>query len=277
MSDTFFTLDERADGVTLLQLCRPERMNTMTPAFFPALRDAVSRLNAEGRTRVLVIGSSGKHFSAGMALDVFGAGLPMLNTGDARKRLAFQDGLRQLMRCFDVIEEARFPVIAAIQGACIGGALDLAAACDIRLCSAGAFFTVQEIHIGMAADLGVLQRLPKIVPPGVAREMAYTGERVEAERALQVGLVNRVLTDNDALQAYALKLAQSIAAKSPLAIAGSKLAISYAVDHPTADALQQMTLLQSAIFDIDEMARAIEAWKAKQVATFDPLAAQAPV
>ncbi|MBP7668547.1 MAG: enoyl-CoA hydratase, partial [Burkholderiaceae bacterium] len=97
MSDTFFTLDEQADGVTLLQLCRPERMNTMTPAFFPALRDAVNRLNAEGRTRVLVIGSSGKHFSAGMALDVFGGGESILNTRDARHRLAFQDGLRQLM------------------------------------------------------------------------------------------------------------------------------------------------------------------------------------
>ena len=278
MSDDFFTLDEHDGGVTLLQLCRPERMNTMTPAFFPALRDAVSRLNAEGRTRVLVIASSGKHFSAGMALDVFGNdNFSMLKTDDARRRLAFQDSLRQLMRCFDVLEEARYPVIAAIQGACVGGALDLAAACDIRVCSADAMFTVQEIHIGMAADLGVLQRLPKIVPPGVAREMAYTGDRVGAERALQIGLVNAVLPDHAALQAHALKLAQAIAAKSPLAIAGSKMAINYAIDHPTADALQQMTLLQSAIFDIDEMARAIEGWKSKQAAAFDALAAVTPV
>jgi enoyl-CoA hydratase len=249
----------------------------MTPEFFPAVRDAVLRLNAEGRTRVLVIGSSGKHFSAGMALDVFGGGFSLLKTDAARKRLAFQDHLRQLMRCFDAIEEARFPVIAAIQGACVGGALDLACACDLRVCSADAFFTVQEIHIGMAADLGVLQRLPKIVPPGVAREMAYTGDRVAADRALAVGLVNSVLPDMPALHAHAQKLAQAIAAKSPLAIAGSKLAINYAVDHPTADALQQMTLLQSAIFDIDEMAHAIEAWKAKSAAQFDPLAPVSPV
>ena len=277
MSDRFFTLDEHDDGVTRLTLSRPERMNTMTPAFFPALRDAVVRLNAEGRTRVLVIDSSGKHFSAGMALDVFGGDALTLGTRDARRRLAFQDGLRQLMHCFDVIEQARFPVIAAIQGACVGGALDLACVCDLRVCSADAFFTVQEIHIGMAADLGVLQRLPKIVPPGVAREMAYTGERVGAERALQIGLVNAVLPNLDALQAHALKLAQAIAAKSPLAVAGSKLAINYAVDHPTADALQQMSLLQSAIFDIDEMATAIEAWKAKQSAPFEALTPVAPV
>ena len=268
----FFTLTEAASGVAHLQLSRPERMNTMAPPFFPLLRDAVAGLNAAGRTRALVISSSGKHFSAGMALEVFGSDLALLRTDSARKRLAFQDSLRQLMRCFDVLDEARFPVICAVQGGCIGGALDLATACDIRVCSADAFFTVQEIHIGMAADLGVLQRLPKIVPPGVARQMAYTGERLGAERALAVGLVNAVLPDAAALLAHALQLAGQIAAKSPLAVAGSKLALNFARDHGTAAALDQMTLLQSAIFDIDEMAVAIAAWKDKTAAPFEPLA-----
>jgi len=275
MNTDFFTVEEGRSGVTHLRLCRPERMNAMTPAFFPAMRDAVRALNAAGSTRVLVISSTGKHFSAGMALDVFAGNndlASLLNTGNARRRLAFQDGLRQLMRCFDVIEQARFPVVAAVQGGCIGGALDLAAACDLRVASADAFFTVQEIHIGMAADLGVLQRLPKIVPPAIAREMAYTGERVGAERALAIGLVNAVLSDADAALAHAMKLAEAIAAKSPLAVAGSKLAINYAVDHPTADALEQMTLMQSAIFDIEEIGRAIAAWKAKAAAEFAPLA-----
>lgn len=269
-AETFFTLDERADGVSLLTLCRPERLNTMAPAFFPALRDAVQRLQAEGRTRALVIASTGRHFSAGMALEVFASGLGLLDTSDARRRLAFQTGLRQLMACFDVLEQAHFPVIAAIQGGCLGGALDLAAACDLRVCSADAFFAVQEIHIGMAADLGVLQRLPKIVPPGVARELAFTGERIAAERALAVGLVNAVRPDAAATLEHALALAGAIAAKSPLAMAGSKLALNYAVDHPTADALQQMTLLQSAIFDIAEMGRAIEAWQRKAPGEFAP-------
>jgi enoyl-CoA hydratase len=275
-----FAVERLPNGVAHLRLNRPERLNTMTPAFFPALRDAVAALNAEGAARVLVISSTGKHFCAGMALDVFaGSGelASMLNTGTSRARLAFQDALRQLMRCFDVIEQARFPVIAAVQGGCIGGGLDLAAACDLRVCSADAFFTVQEIHIGMAADLGVLQRLPKIVPPGVAREMAFTGERLGAERALGIGLVNAVLPDAEAALAHALKLAESIAAKSPLAVAGSKLALNYAVDHPTGDALDQMTLLQSAIFDIEEMGRAIAAWKGKTAGQFDPLAPVRPV
>jgi enoyl-CoA hydratase len=273
METPFFRIEEPAPGVAHLQLNRPEQLNTMTPAFFPALRDAVQALNAAGQTRVLVISSTGKHFSAGMALEVFASGLPGLDTSTARSRLAFQDFLRQLMQCFDVIEQARFPVIAAVQGGCLGGALDLAAVCDLRVCSADAFFTVQEIHIGMAADLGVLQRLPKIVPPAVAREMAFTGDRVGAERALAIGLVNAVLPDAQATLAHALALAGRIAAKSPLAVAGSKLAINYAVDHPVADALQQMTLLQSAIFDIGEMGQAIVAWKSKADAGFAPLGA----
>jgi len=280
MDTEFFTVGLSGSGIAHLRLNRPERMNTMTPEFFPAVRDAVARLNAEGRARVLVLSAEGKHFSAGMALDVFAGGndlTAMLQTGNARARLAFQDGLRQLMRCFDVIEQTRFPVIAAVQGACVGGALDLATACDLRVCSAEAFFAVQEIHIGMAADLGVLQRLPKIVPPAVAREMAFTGERLPAERALATGLVNAVLPDAEAALAHAMQLAEAIAAKSPVAIAGSKLALNYAVDHPTGDALDQMTLLQSAIFDIEEMGRAISAWKAKAPGQFDPLAPVKPV
>ena len=266
----FFNLASTA-GIAHLQLNRPERLNTMAPPFFPALRDAVRGLHDGGDTRALVISSTGKHFCAGMALDVFGGDDALLVTGTPRARLAFQDTLRKLIDCFTAIDEVHFPVICAVQGGCIGGALDLATACDIRLCTADAFFTVQEIHIGMMADLGVLQRLMKIVPQGVAREMAYTGERLGAERALAVGLVNAVLPDADTLLAHAMQLAKNIAAKSPLAIAGSKLALNHARDHGTASALQQMTLLQSAIFDTDEMATAIEAWKKKAVADFPAL------
>jgi len=275
----FFQLSTEG-GIAHLQLNRPERMNTMALPFFPALRDAVQQLNDSGETRVLVISSTGKHFCAGMSLDVFSGNSGssgMLDTTSARTRLSFQQSLRRLMACFDVLDEVRFPVICAVQGGCIGGGLDLASACDIRLCTADAFFTVQEIHIGMTADLGVLQRLPKIVPQGVAREMAYTGDRLGAERALAVGLVNAVLPDAAALTAHAMKLAQSIAAKSPLAMAGTKLSINYARDHGTAAALQQMTLLQSAIFDTTEMKEAIAAWKDKRNGEFDPLAPVAPL
>jgi len=271
MNDNEFFELSHEGAVALLQLNRPERMNTMAPAFFPALRDAVRGLDEAGATRALVISSTGKHFSAGMSLDVFAGSDLALAATTPRERLAFQRSLKELMDCFTALDEARFPIVCAIQGGCVGGALDLATACDIRLCSADAFFTVQEISIGMAADLGVLQRLPKIVPPGVAREMAYTGERLGAARALAVGLVNDVLPDAAALLDRAMALARTIASKSPLAIAGSKLALNHARDHSTASALHQMTLLQSAIFDTTEMATAIAAWKAKGVADFAAL------
>jgi enoyl-CoA hydratase len=266
----YFRLD-LAEGVAHLRLDRPERMNTMAPPFFPAFRDAVQALSDGGQARVLVISSTGKHFSAGMALETFAGDGLMLDTGTARKRLAFQGGLRRLMACFDVLDRARMPVVAAVQGGCIGGAFDLAAACDMRYCSADAFFCVQEINIGMAADLGVLQRLPRLLPQGVVRELAYTGERLPAARALELGLVNAVLPDASALLDHVLGVARAIAAKSPVAIAGSKLALNHARDHGTASALEQMTLLQSAIFDSGEMAEAIEAWKGKRAPVFGDL------
>lgn len=263
------TRDDRS-GVAELVLNQPARLNTMTPAFFPAVRDAVRTLDDAGNTRVLVLRSSGKHFCAGMSLEVF-ADLDDLDAKDARSRLAFQRNLRRLMDCFDALEAARFPVLCAVQGGCIGGGLDLALACDIRVCSADAFFTVQEIHIGMAADVGSLQRLPKVLPQGLARQLAYTGERLDAQRALAAGLVNAVLPDAAALHAHATQLARQIADKNPLAITGSKLALTYARDHPMADSLQQMALLQSAIFDIGDIERAIAAWKNKRPGEFAPL------
>jgi enoyl-CoA hydratase len=272
MNDFFTLALDDATGIATLELNRPERLNTLAPAFFPALRDAINGLSDEGRTRALVLRSTGKHFSAGMSLDVFAGDFELLKLKSARARMAFQDGLRRLMACVDVLDDARFPTIAAVQGGCIGGALDLAAACDIRVCSVDAFFTVQEIHIGMAADLGVLQRLQRVLPQGLAREMAYTGDRLGAERAMASGLVNAVLPDAASLHAHAQTLAAGIAAKSPLAVSGSKRALNFARDHGTAESLQQMTLLQSAIFDIEEMAVAIEAWKAKRGAAFEPLA-----
>jgi len=272
MNTPYFTLDQDPEtGIAQLTLCRPEQLNSLGPPFFPALRDCIRALDQAGLTRVLVVASTGKHFSSGMALDVFAGGLGLLDTSSARKRLAFQAGLRGLMDCFNALDEARFPVICAVQGGCIGGALDLAAACDLRVCTEDAFFTVQEIHIGMAADLGSLQRLPRLIPQGLARQLAYTGERLGAQRALAAGLVNAVLPDAEALRAHAMGLARDIAAKSPLAIAGSKLALNHARDHGLAESLAQMTLLQSAIFDIDEMAMAIRAWQSRQAADFEPL------
>jgi enoyl-CoA hydratase len=271
MNELFRIDEDPARGVAELVLNRPERMNALNFDFFPRLREAVQALDAAGRTRALIVRAEGKHFCAGMSLDAFADDAGLLDTSTPRQRLALQGKLRGLLAGIDALDAARFPVICAVQGACVGGGLDIAAACDLRVCSADAFFTVQEIHIGMMADLGVLQRLQRLLPQGLARELAYTGDRLPAERALAGGLVNAVLPDADALLAHARALARSIAAKSPLAIAASKLALNHARDHGTSEALQQMTLLQSAVFDPAELARAVAAWKSKQAAEFEPL------
>ena len=268
----FFRIDEdAATGIVELVLNRPERMNTLAPDFFPALRERVEALDAAGRTRVLLLRAEGRLFSAGMALDFFASALDTFDTSTPRHRLRFQSALRDWIAALDALDRARFPVVCAVQGACVGGALDLACACDLRVCSADAFFTVQEIHIGMAADLGVLQRLQRQLPQGLARELAYTGDRLGADRALAAGFVNAVLPDAEALLAHARTLAGAIAAKSPLAIATSKLALNHARDHGTPESLRHMTVLQSAVFDPQDIGRAIHAWKSREPGHFDPL------
>jgi enoyl-CoA hydratase len=270
MHSDYFQLSTES-GIAHLQLNRPNQLNTMGLPFFTGLRDAVQSLDDAGDTRALVISSTGKHFSAGMALNVFTDMTDEFDNRSPRARLRFQHALSDLIDCFDTLDQVRFPVICAVQGGCIGGGLDLAVACDVRVCTADAFFALQETETGITADLGVLQRLPKIIPAGVARQMAYTSERLGAERALTVGLVNAVLPDAEALLEHAMALAQSIASKSPLAVAGCKTAINFARDHSTPESLRHMALLQSAIFDTQDLAEAISARHGNRQSRFDAL------
>lgn len=243
-----------------LRFNRPDSLNTMQPVFFRELVQILQMLQREAPARALVISSTGKHFTAGMALDVFAGGNLMDDataTGRANMALVLQD----MHQSFNLIEQLRLPVITAIQGGCIGGGVDLICASDIRLASADAFFCIQEINIGMTADLGTLQRLPKLIPEGIVHEMAYTGRRLPAQRALAVGLVNEVFATQDEMLAAALQMAKEIAEKPPVAIWGSKQAIHYARDHSTQDALQQMGWLQSGIWQSSNL---MEAFMAKQ-------------
>ena len=190
-----------------------------------------------------------------MSLDVFAPAAELaLAATTARERLAFQESLRRLIDCFSALDEARFPIVCAIQGGCIGGALDLAAACDLRVCSADAFFTVQEISIGMAADLGVLQRLPRSCRRASRARWRTRASASAPSARSRSGLVNAVLPDAAATVERALALAgrspRSRRSRSP----APSSALNHARDHSTASALQQMTLLQSAIFDTGEMA-----------------------
>ncbi|MEM8752730.1 MAG: enoyl-CoA hydratase-related protein, partial [Pseudomonadota bacterium] len=186
---------------------------------------------------------------------------------------ALRRQILDLQDAFTALEEARFPVIAAIHGACVGGGIDLVTAVDVRIASADAYFAVEEINIGMAADVGTLQRLPRIVPRGVARELCYTGRRFSAEEALGFGFVNAVRVDRDDARDAAFAMAREIAARSPLAIAGIKRALAYAEDHTVADGLDQIATWNAGMLRPDDLMKSLKARAAKQAALFEDLPA----
>jgi enoyl-CoA hydratase len=265
----------RQGPIAQIQLCRPTERNTMTRAFWSELPDALRNLDIEGEARVIVLSSTGKHFTAGMDLSVFvGGGVTPVNgmeTGRARE--VIRRSVLDLQASFNAIEQVRMPVLAAVQGGCIGGGVDLISACDARYCSADAFFCIQEINIGMVADLGTLQRLPKIIPSGMARELAYTGRRLPAARAQQIGLVNEIFPDHTALLAGVMQVAQEIAERSPLAVHGSKEMLNYARDHSVADSLNYIAAWQSGMFQSADMLECFTAKAEKRPPVFQKLAA----
>jgi enoyl-CoA hydratase len=254
-----------------LVLNRPSELNTMHMVFWRELDGVLHNLQQSNEARVLVISSTGKHFSAGMSLDAFGASVSM-DDQSAEGRAAIADLLWELQSTFTRLENLRIPVIVAIQGGCIGGAVDMVTACCLRYASADAFFCIQEINIGMVADVGTLQRLPKLIPMAVAKELAYTGRRMGAEQALQHGLVNQVLPDAASALEAAMKAAAEIASKPPIAIAGTKQALHYARDHSTEDALKQMGWLQSGIWSNRHVQEAIAAFQTKRTGHYPELA-----
>jgi enoyl-CoA hydratase len=259
------------DHVAHLVLNRPEAMNTMNPAFWRELDEVLTALHREGNARALVISSTGKHFSAGMALETFGGAITLDDTSPEGRAAVF-DLLGDLQATFTKLETLRIPVIAAIHGGCIGGAVDMVTACCIRYATADAFFCVQEINIGMVADVGTLQRLPKLMPLGMVKELAYTGRRLSAQKALTHGLVNEVFDTQEAMLAAALQCAAEIASKPPVAIWGTKQVIHYARDHSVDDALKQMGWIQGAIWSNANVREAVASMKQKRAGEFAPLA-----
>jgi len=260
-------------GVAHIQMSRPQAFNSMNPAFWNELPQIVRQINDQALARCIVISSTGKHFSAGMELSVFdGAG----STGEKTDRYtameSFRHHVHHLQDTFTCLDQARMPVLVAIQGGCIGGAVDMVSACDIRYASIDAWFCIQEINIGMTADVGTFPRLCGLIPQGWVREMAFTGRRLTAQKAKEIGLVNEVFETHEALLAHVLETAYEIASKAPLAVTGSKVMINYARDHSIKDSLDYIATWQTGMFSGRDMAEAFKAKAEKRDAQFDDLA-----
>ncbi|MEH0198919.1 crotonase/enoyl-CoA hydratase family protein [Caulobacter sp. CCNWLY153] len=261
-------------GVAHLKLIRAESFNSMTRSFWRELPAIVNDLDQRGGVRAIVISSTGKHFSAGMDLSVFAdegitGGEPVDRHVAAE---AFRHKVKGLQETFSCLERARMPVIMAIQGGCIGGAVDFATACDIRYATSDAYFVIQEINIGMTADVGTFPRLCKLIPEGWVKELAYTGRKLPAQKALELGLVNAVFDSHEAVVAHALETAREIASKTPLAVTGSKVIINYARDHSVADTLDYLAVWQSGMLAGPHMAEAFAAKASKREPVYPDLA-----
>jgi len=256
---------ELRDHIAHISMSRGDKFNTMTKAFWSELPELVDKISDEAEARVIVLSAQGKHFCAGMDLanlqdngEILGTDAKKVSQGrrgEAQFRLT-----RELQYTISCLEKARIPVIAAIQGACIGSAVDMVTACDIRYATKDAFFCIQEINIGMAADVGTLQRLPYLIPEGIVRELAYTGRKFSADEALRYGLINAVLDTHEAVIDHALDVAGEIANKAPLAVTGAKEILNYNRDHSVEESLNYTALWNSAMNFSDDM---MEAFKSK--------------
>ena len=270
MTYSCFNLEIK-NKVAHVQMCRPDEFNSMNKAFWSELPHLIDTISNDASARVIVLSGQGKHFCAGMDLANFtqGGNAPKAHLG-MQKEAGYRV-TRDLQYTITCLEKARIPVIAAIQGACVGGGVDLATAADIRYCTKDAFFCIQEINIGMAADVGTLQRIPRLIPEGIVRELAYTGRRFLAEEAMKHGMVNKVFENQEEMMESVMEIANEIASKGPLAIAGTKESLNYGRDHSTEESLNHIALWNTAVGINDEMGVAFKAKAEKKEAEFEDL------
>jgi enoyl-CoA hydratase len=272
-SATYTTLALSVDnGIGQIILNRPDKLNSMSPAFWQELPLAMAALAEYDDVRVVVLSAQGKHFSAGMDLAVFQTMASEFHSDPARRAEQLRRLVKELQQCFQLFDNARVPILAAVQGGVIGGALDMICACDCRYATEDAFFTIKETAIGMTADLGTLQHLPRLIPEGLAKELAYTGRHLSAEEAKTCGLVNAVFTTVDEMMSHVLGIAKTIASLSPVAVTGSKQVINYSREHSLADSLDYMATWQSGLFHLAEIEQTLQAQQHKAVAKYAPLA-----
>ena len=262
---------EIKDKIAHISMCRPDEFNSMNKAFWSELPSLIEKISDEASARVIVLSAQGKHFCAGMDLANFGQAneKPKAHLG-MRKESGYRMTI-DLQHTISCLEKSRIPVIAAIQGACVGGGVDLATATDFRFCTKDAFFCIQEINIGMAADVGTLQRLPRLIPEGIVRELAYTGRKFLPEEAVKFGLVNNIYESTEEMMEAVMIVAKEVASKGPLAITSTKEMLNFSRDHSIKDSLNYVALWNTAMSINDEMSVALKAKVEKKEPKFEDL------
>ncbi len=260
------TLEE---SIATVEFNRPDKANAMEAAMWHEIRDAMRWADETPEVRVVILCGAGRHFTSGIDLAMLGSiSAQIRNDCDGRSREKLRRVILDLQDALTSIERCRKPVIAAIQGACVGGGIDLICACDLRYCSAYAKFSVKEIDVGMVADVGTLQRLPRLIGEGMARELAYTGRLVDGTEAREIRLVNRCFDTPEDLRAGVREIARTVAAKSPLAMRGCKEMITYARDHSVADGLNYVATWNAAMMLSEDLAEAGKANMEKRAPVF---------
>nr|WP_174861948.1 crotonase/enoyl-CoA hydratase family protein [Stutzerimonas stutzeri] len=259
---------ELADKIARVVINRPEKINAMDAAFWTEIIDIFNWVDATDDVRVVVLSGAGEHFSSGIDLQLLASVGSQLGSDVGRNAEQLRRKILSLQASFNAVDNCRKPVLAAIQGYCLGGAIDLISACDMRYSTVDAKFSIKEIDMGMAADVGTLQRLPRIIGDGMMRELAFTGRTIRGDEARSIGLVNRTYADQQALMEGVLELARDIASKSPIAIRGTKEMIRYMRDHRVDDGLEYIATWNAAMLQSADIKVAIAAHMSKQKPDF---------
>jgi len=256
-----------------VEINRPKKMNAMNTSFWEEIIQCFEKLNTDPDCRVVVLSGAGKMFTAGLDfMDNEVLMIPMSDNDVSRKAFPIAQELKKMQLSMSIVEMCTKPVISAIHNGCIGAGVDLTSAADMRYCTDDAWFQIKEVDLGLAADLGTLQRFPKIIGnESLCRELVYTGRKFTAEEAKEIGFVSRIFPDKDALIAGSLEIAKTIAAKSPVAVQGSKVNLVYSRDHSVQEGLDYMVTWNSAMLQSEDTKRAVMALMTKETAEFDKL------
>ncbi|UFQ96021.1 crotonase/enoyl-CoA hydratase family protein [Pseudomonas wenzhouensis] len=268
MSDYKAFRIELVGKIAHVQINRPDKVNAMNADFWREIIEIFQWVDDNDVVRVVVLSGAGKHFSSGIDLMLLASVGAQLGKDVGRNATALRRKILELQASFNAVDNCRKPVLAAIQGYCIGGAIDLVSACDMRYCTVDAQFSIKEVDMGMAADVGTLQRLPRIIGDGMMRELAYTGRSIDGHEAVRIGLANRAYENHETLLAGVMEIAEQIAAKSPIAVRGTKEMIRYMRDHRVEDGLEYIATWNAAMLQSEDLRLAMAAHMTKQKPEF---------